>query len=148
MPKLWRDRLYYKVRRKEVNSSIRRLKKIKTGTILQCISKECWKSNIQYKVIIKNYDILLLYTMGTRKSILIMYHKTNKVNSEQLQNFEDCMTYYSVDRGVYIALGSFQEKYKLHRKTKLVNGIAFVRFQIGFFRKTYKQISFYKFLPD
>ena len=152
MLKLWRDRLYYKLRKKEVNNSIRRLKKIKTTVILQYISKECWESNIQYEVIIENYDILLLHAIGIKKNVLLMYHKTSKVNLEQLKCFKKYMDIFRADRGIYITLGNFQNEYNIARNIKLVNGVAFVRFQIGFFRKAYrvfsnKQISFYKFLP-
>ena len=150
---LWRDRFYYKLRKKEINNSIRGLRKIKITAILQGISKECWESNIQYEVIIESYDILLLQAAGLRKNVLLMYHKTSKVNLEQLKCFKQYMNIYRADRGVYITLGNFQGDYKIDRNIKLVNGVDFVRAQIGFFRRAYQvfsknQISFYKFLPE
>lgn len=154
------DEIYYRARSREIKKAEIKLKRTKTSSILQCLTKECWNSNIQYSIVIKTSDMLIVEIYGGECVELIKYQKVNKVMAIDIRKFLDLMDSRQAQKGVYISPGYFEDKcYEAvslcssEKKIKLVNGFEFIKFQLGIMGTTRdifekKKIRFYKYLPD
>lgn len=150
--------LYYRLKKEEINKAHIILERIKIDTILQNISKVCWKNNIGYKVIIKTGNSLTLELFGYSETVVLRYHKIDMVSKEELDFFLGLVDRSNADRGVYITIGSFQlerrfslKSWKLKKDVLLIDGITFVKGQIGFGKAAESlrenKINLFKYLP-
>lgn len=154
------NKLYYTVRKKEVEIAKRRLRKINIDVILKCISKSCWKYNVQYEVILKTAEILVIKIKGKKSNLILKYHICDLVFMEGYNSFMDYLFIYNRCMGIYITTGVFESKairasnsIFLHNKIRLENNITFIRKQLGLFGKAnqifkYRKLRFDRYLPN
>ena len=147
------DSLYCKIRRKEIEKAITRVEKLKTSTFLQGLTRECWKNNIQYNIIYKNSEALMISVIGRKKNVLIKYHRINKVSLKYLEEFVTNMEQYESNKGIYISTGCFEHECKEVRNVALIDCHKFIKDQLGAYGKTKdvfesKKLKFYLYLPD
>lgn len=154
------NKIYLIIRKKEIFKAKIKLKKVKTDLVLKVLTKICWNCGIQYEIIIKRYDVLILKLTGKKENIIFKYHKTDMVFMEDYQRFLNYIDEYSAQKGVYITTGVFENKilsdlnhFIFNDKVKLVDCISFIRYQLGLFNDTYKAftkdtLKFYRYLPD
>ena len=132
------DRLYIKLRGNEIKTGIRELRKIEIDEIYTIVNNECWSYGIQYQVIYKNSEILIMAIEGRKGEILFLYHKCIKEGKEKylsLVNLSSKFDYYCC---VYITTGETSRTFSTEgfdQKIKLVDSFHFVKGQIGFWGK-------------
>lgn len=151
--------LYMKFRKKEVSRARLKLKKIKTDDVMQCINKNCWKYGINDEIVLKNNDVLVVRLSGKNRSTIIKYHKVDMVFWDDFLKFLNEIDSYEVKHGVYITTGVFENsilknyRYKvIDKKIKFVDGITFIRYQLGLKGKVSERIAknklcFMKYFP-
>lgn len=144
--------LYFTIRRREVRASQAKLKKITISGIMQNISKTCWNYGIKDEIIIKNENILIIKLTGGKKTILLKYHKTDLAGSDEFESLLTLMRSLGIDKAVYITTGSFDEKIHKHKNIKLIDGLKFIRGQLGlsgraWMRITRDKICFVQYMP-
>jgi hypothetical protein len=154
------DTIYGHMREKEVRVAKSRLKKIKIDNIFQSISKSCWCYGIKDEIIFKNYNMLLIKLTGKKGTIIIKYHRTDKVFIDELERLAKVMESQGVDRGVYITTGEFDSSIKKYclkssfrKNVELVDYIKFIRKQLSLFGSAAERINkdnicFMEFIPD
>ena len=152
-------RLYYKIRRSEIEKAKIRLKKMKVDTILQCLTKDCWKNNIQYELIIKTNEMFIIKLFGRRTNSLFKYHNTEMVYIDDFKRFVYDFELSDASKAIYITTGVFEPKIiKLrhsmffNKKVKIYDNYAFIKNQLGFngtvqeiFNK--KKLKFFDYFP-
>ncbi|MDP4144598.1 MAG: hypothetical protein Q8936_09010 [Bacillota bacterium] len=153
------DLVYLKLRRKEVAKAQKKLNKITISTIFKCIAKNCWENNINYEVLFRSSNILVIKIIGTREDIIIKYHRTDMVSQNDFIGLMQYMEENFVDKGVYITTGIFdrvvfrrKDKANL-KKIKLENGIQFLKRHLGLLLKAeaifnHKKFSFHEYIPQ
>lgn len=152
------DEIYFKLRKDEVLKAKARLKKISINTVTDNISKNCWKYDMQFEVVFKNGDEVVVKMMGKKKSRLLVYDKSNIVFTEKFDSFLNMMDNYGADDGIYITTGVFEGKimdsfnHFFHSDVKLIDEIKFIRQQLGCQNKCnevfkYGKMNFYKYFP-
>jgi hypothetical protein len=154
------NKVYYKLRKEEVEKASTRFKMIKIDTILQSLTKICWKYNIQYQVMIKTSDMLIIKLIGNQETVLFKYHKTDMVLRADVDFFMNQLDEYKTYKGVYLTTGKF-EKLKGLRGRNLVikrdcileDSFAFVKRHIGIKGKAVRKfkidkLNFFKYLPQ
>lgn len=153
------DSIYYKLRREEIERAYTRLKRIKVDTILQNLTKQCWKYNIQYELIIKTKEILIIKLIGFKETVVLKYHKTNVVSKDEIDFFMAELDENNADKGVYITTGEFESREKLTFRTLftkrdliLEDYYTFIKSNLGIRGKTIKdfniyKLNFYKYFP-
>lgn len=152
------EEIYFKIRKDEINKGKRNLKKLKVNTVYLCITRNCWKYNIQYQVIVKNKDKVILNFKSGEKNTLLQYHKATMVFYREYCKFLNTMDINKIEKGFYITTGIFEEKVLkenkknlFRKKIKLEDGRHFLKEQLGYgftindvFKK--KKLNFYKYL--
>jgi hypothetical protein len=133
--------LYFTIRRKEVRAAQAKLNKIKISGIMQNISKTCWNYSIKDEIIIKNENVLIVKLTGDKKTILLKYHKTDMADPDAFESLFTLMQSLEIDRAVYIATGSFDKKIHKYKNIKSVDGIKFIRGQLGLSGRAWKRIT-------
>lgn len=153
------DEFYLKIRNKEIIKAKNKLKKLTINTIADNITKNCWKNNIQYDVILKNSDELLIKLEGRSKMWLLKYDKSAMVFYDEFDKFLNYMDIYKAEKGIYITIGVFEPKilkschHIFYSDVKLIDSIKFIKEQLGFRKKCeeifkYGKLNFYAYFPD
>lgn len=154
------DFIYYKLRKEEIERAFVKLKRIKIDTILQNLTKLCWKHNIQYEIFIKTSDLLIIKLIGHKERVIFKYHKTNMVSKNDMDIFMNLVDENKAAKGVYIATGEFSERRKVSLRSLLFtrdiileDGSKFIKRQIGIKGKsvdvfTRSKLNLFKYLPQ
>jgi hypothetical protein len=153
------DTIYYNLRREEIEKASIRLKRIKIDTILQRVAKLCWKYNIQYEIILKTNEMLIIKLIGNIETVAFKYHKTDMVLRKEVDFFLSKLDEIRASKGVYITTGEFEriEKYRVRnifskKDCILENKLAFIKKHLGLRGKAANELKidrlkFYKYLP-
>lgn len=153
------DSLYHELKKEEIEKASTILKMMKIDTILENLSKLCWKYNIQCEIIFKTSKILSLKLSGNKETVMFKYHKTNMVYRKDVDSFMDEMDENYVSRGFYITTGGFAKKNKSSIKSKfykndviLEDSFTFIKNNLGLKGKAEKdfkinKLNFFKYLP-
>lgn len=146
-------RLYLKLRKDEVEKAKAKLNIMNIDTIFQCLTKDCWVYGVQYDVVIKTQDYFIIKLFGRRKDVLIKYHKTDVVFSEDYDRFLYEVNLNESQRGVYITTGVFDFKISKFFNNKIIieDNAHFIKYQLGFYATTKevfyrRKIKFFKYL--
>ncbi|ERI94233.1 hypothetical protein HMPREF1982_01245 [Clostridiales bacterium oral taxon 876 str. F0540] len=154
------DSVYYKLRREEIEKASTRFRRIKTDTILKNLSKLCWKYNIQYEIIIKTRDILVIRLTSVRETVVLKYHNCSMVSSKEIDAFMNELDEVEANRGIYITTGYFETRERQSFKNLffkkdilLEDGLTFIKGQLGLTKKTIdsfkiSKLDFFKYLPN
>ncbi|AWI07015.1 hypothetical protein [Clostridium drakei] len=121
-----------------------KLKKVSINEISDSITKSCWNYNIQYEMILKDSNTLLIDLMGKEKEILLKYHKKDIITKNDYEGFINYLESYEIKRGIYITTGFF-EKYmynNLHKKIKKIDIKKFIKKQPNI-----DKLNFLQYLP-
>lgn len=153
------DSVYYKLRKEEIEKASTRFKRIKTDTILQNLSKLCWKFNIQYEIIIKTRDILVIRLTSERETVVLKYHNCSMVSKKEIDIFMSEIDKREAHRGIYITTGNFETKERqsfknlfLKKDIMLEDCLSFIKGQLGLRGKTMQsfktsRLNLLKYLP-
>ena len=154
------DSIYYKLRREEIEKASTRFRRIKTDTILQNLTKLCWKYNIQYETIIKTSDLLTIKLTGIKETVVFKYHRCVMVSKEEVDFFLNELDENRANKGVYITTGEFESNSaKLlksvfsKRDIIMEDNFTFIRGNLGLRGKAIKnfkidKLNLYKYLPE
>lgn len=110
------DSIYYRFKKEEIEKARAKLKMVKIDTILENLTKICWKSNIEYKIIIKTSHMLTIKFVGMKQTVLFKYHKTDMVLKEEMDFFMSELDENKAHKGVYITTGEFEKKMNMSRR--------------------------------
>lgn len=145
-------KLYLKIRKNEVEKSKAKLKRMNIDIIFQCLTKDCWGYGIQYDVVIKTEDYFIIKIFGSKKDVLIKYHRTDMVFLEDYNRFLYEMKLNNSQKGIYITTGVFDFKMSrlFYHKIITEDNIHFIKYQLGFSATTQevfykKRIKFFKY---
>lgn len=133
----------------KVNKLKLKLNRIKIDAITRNITQSCWNYNIQYKILLKTSDLLLIKLIGDNKRVLLKYHKKNKVELREYEKFLYDLDQFNVEKGVYITTGIFDCKIDeydsgiFNRKVQRINNTKFIRRQASL-----DKLSFLEYLPQ
>jgi hypothetical protein len=154
------NKVYYKLRKEEIEKASTRFKMIKIDTILQILTKICWKYNIQYQVMIKTSDKLTIKLIGNQETVVFKYHKADMVLRADIDFFMNELDENKAHKGVYLTTGKF-EKLKGLRGRNLVikkdcileDSFTFIKRHIGIRGKAVRKfkidkLNFFKYLPQ
>ncbi|WP_027626747.1 hypothetical protein [Clostridium lundense] len=154
------DKVYFKLREKEVHKAKVIIKRLDIEEVNKRISKICWSSGIEYEIILKNSEILLLLLKGNKDKVLLKFEKKDMVFLEEFDSYLNFFYKYSANKGVYITTGVFEEKIKnrcsiisIYKKIKLVDKYNLIKDQLGIKGKATDEIkggklNLYKYLPN
>lgn len=156
------DIIYFKIRKKTIVKVQRRFKKLTVSKIFEVLTKECWENNIQYSIIIKTVDLLIVNLTGRRSSCIFIFSKIDIVTYDDYRKIIRMVSNYYIKKCVYITTGSFQNRilheYKIiPRKYKsyleLIDGLHFIKEQLGWKKNLNEILNQYKikllsYLPD
>jgi hypothetical protein len=154
------NKVYYKLRKEEIEKASTRFKRIKIDTILEMLTKICWKYNIQYKVIIKASDMLTIKLIGNRETVVFKYHKTDMVLKDDVDFFMNELDENKAHKGVYLTTGRFEQLKGLRcrdlvtkKDCMLEDGFVFIKRHIGLRGKAVRKfkidkLNFFKYLPQ
>lgn len=143
------ERAYLKLKKDEVYRVKSKLKRINIEMITENITKNCWNYNIDYNIILKNSDLVIIKLSGSERTILFKYHKKEKVLLQEYKTFLEYLNQYDIERGIYITTGVFDEKVNkytdniYYKKVQKVDGIKFMKKQFSI-----DQLSFLEYLPQ
>lgn len=154
------DFIYYGLRKKEIEKAFIKIKRVKIDTILQTLTKLCWKHNIQYEVFIKTSDLLIIKLIGHKEMILFKYHKATIVARNDIDAFMNLVDENKASKGIYITTGEFSAKRKINHKSLFSkrdiifeDGSQFIRRQLGLkgmasdaFKGS--KLKFFKYIPQ
>ena len=154
------DKIYYRIRRKELRSLKRAFKIIKVDSFYEALTKGCWKFGTQYNIIVKSNDVLEIKLSRGKKQIVIKFHKTLMVFMDDYERFLATLSRQNVKRGVYITTGVFEHKVirsnrreiPTEKKVKLEDMFSFGRVQLGLWGKSQdmlrtRKLNLFKYLP-
>ena len=153
------DTLYVKIRSKEIVKAKSKLKKLTVNTITDSITKSCWKNNIQYDIILKNSEELLIRLEGRGKVWLLKYDKKAMIFYDEFDRFLNYMDIYKAENGIYITIGVFEPKiikschHIFLNDVRLIDNVKFIKEQLGYCKKCeevfkYGKLNFYSYLPN
>ncbi|KAJ52884.1 restriction endonuclease Mrr [Clostridium tetanomorphum] len=154
------NKIYFKLRKKEVERGKIILKRIDLEDVNKRISKICWNNGIEYSIILKKSDILLLSLKGSKELVVLKFTKKDMTFAEEFDSFLDFFYKYDANRGIYITTGVFEEKirYKcnyipMYKKIRLVDKYSFIKEQLGIGGKALEELKenklkLYRYLPD
>lgn len=154
------NELYYKLRKEEIEKAHIILKMIKVETILQSLTKLCWKYNIQYEVIIKTKDTLTIKLRGNREIVVFKYHKADMVLRENIDSFLSELDKNKAHKGIYLTTGKFEKLsglknrvLVLSRDCMLEDSFSFIKRHLGLKGRVlvkFKEdnLDFFKYLPQ
>lgn len=143
------DKAYIKLKKDEAYKAKCKLKRINIDMITENITKNCWNYNIGYNIILKNSEFVIIKLTGAEKTVLLKYHKKEKISLQEYKTFLECLDHHDVERGIYITIGIFDEKVNkyidtgLHKKVQKIDGIKFMKKQFSV-----EQLSFLEYLPQ
>lgn len=153
------DGIYFKLRKEETERAKNSLRRMKVDTILQCLTNNCWKYNIQFEIKIKTKEWFIIKLIGIREKTLLKYHKKDMVNIYDVDKFVSDLDEYEVNKGVYITTGEFNVKVKdsykrppFERDLVLEDSLHFIKNQLNMNSKAgdlliTKNITFFKYFP-
>lgn len=154
------DIIYSRLRRNEIIKAKFIIKKIRTDTIFDSITKSCWKYSIQYETLLRNQEILDVKLKGRKEIILFRFHKVDMVFIEDYQRFTNNMEVHGVKRGVYITTGVFERKIinefkkiiPVYRPVKMINNFDIAKSKLGLFGTSaevfkHSKLKLFKYLP-
>lgn len=153
------DRLYFKIKKKEISKAMMKFKKISIQSVYNIIIKECDEAGIDYELVFKSRNELQIKLIGKKEINFLKFHKILTISKSEYDRFINLLKILEVDKGYYITTGVIQQdvynknKYEsLKKSIVLVDGLDFVKNQILFKRKKeekllYKNIKFKKYLP-
>ncbi|GAA0733170.1 hypothetical protein [Clostridium oceanicum] len=113
------------------------LKKVKVDEILNSIENSCWKYGIQYDILYKNSESVLLRLRRKKKIKILKYHKSQIVFEKDFKDFLNYMDKFEIDNGVYITTGVFTQEILnkvIHFKfknIKLVDNLSLIKKELG-----------------
>lgn len=148
------------MRKDEIDRAVFKLKKIEIEDVLQGLTKICWKYNIQYHIIIKTHNTLIIKLRGTKETVVFKYHITNLVLRNEIEHFLNDLDVNKAQRGVYITTGEFEfrERFSIKkllskRDIILEDNFDFIKSQLGMSKKAYysfnaDKLKFHKYLPE
>ncbi len=142
------DKSYFNWKRSKLYKDKIKLKKISISEITENITKNCWNYNIQYQIILKNSDILLIKLIAKEKKLLLKYHKKDIIMLRDYEKFLNYLENYDVYRGIYITTGFFEKQTYInvnnifHKKVKKIDAYKFIRKQINI-----SKLNFLEYLP-
>jgi hypothetical protein len=151
--------LYRQLKKEEIEKASTILKRMKIDTILQNLSKLCWKYNIQYEIIFKTNDTLSLKLSGNTEIVVFKYHKVEVVYREEVDFFLNELDENNANKGFYITTGEFATKNKSSIKSMpykkdviLEDGFTFIKNNLGIKGRAEKdfkinKLNFFKYLP-
>lgn len=154
------DKVYFKLREKEVNKAKVIIKRLDIEEVNKRISKICWSNSIEYETILKNSEVLLLLLKGNKDKVLLKFEKKDMVFLDEFDSYLNFFYKYSANKGVYITTGVFEERIKkkcsiipIYKKIKLVDKYNFIKNQLGINGKAAEEfegrkLNLYKYLPD
>jgi hypothetical protein len=153
--------VYGRIRRNEIKKAKVMIKKIRIDMIFDSITRNCWKSGIQYETLMKNAEILDIKLKGRKEVVLIRFHKADMIFIEDYERFIIEMEVHGVKRGTYITTGVFEGKiikinskvYSLSRQVKVIDFFDFIKSQLGLYGIASevfksKKLRFYKYFPS
>jgi hypothetical protein len=143
------------VRRKEAIKAKNMLKKIKIDTIYEILTKYCWKYGMQYDILYKSVELMIIKLCGRREVVLISFSKADIVHMKEFEQFIMKINMYKGNKGIYITTGIFEESIEKSYKQfdmELVDGFHFIKSQIGIASNAeevfkYNKFKFYRYLP-
>ena len=151
-------RIYFELTKVDKNKVFLMLNKLNIDKILNNLVKVCWKNNIQYEVIFKNNEVLMLYLNGKSDSVLLAFSKEKMIFEETFECFLTQVLKYNAKKAIFITMGIFDTKIiknptlVIHGNIKLIDKYTFVRHQLGFsgdicndLRES--NLKFYRYLP-
>lgn len=130
-------------RRKDNTSElVEKIMGMKINDVFNKLTRDAWKSNVQYKVIYKDKNVLKLILMSNRSTYLFMYEKIAKIKEDEVRAFITSVKELEVDKGYYIITGTIESDILTPSKIVLEDIIKFSKYQ-----KNYNSISFYRYMP-
>jgi hypothetical protein len=154
------NKVYYQLRKEEIQKASTRFKMIKIDTILQILTKICWKYNIQYQLMIKTSDMLTIKLIGNKETVIFKYHKTDKVLRDDVDFFMNELDENKARKGVYLTTGRFEKLKGLRCRNLVVkkdcileDNFTFIKRHIGIRGKAVRKfkidkLNFFKYLPQ
>jgi hypothetical protein len=93
-------------------------KKINIDSILESLTRICWKNNIQYRILFKTKNTLIMELAGNKQIVLFKYQRADVVSRQEVDFFMSCMDESRANKGVYITTGIFEKRSSMsYRKT-------------------------------
>lgn len=133
--------IFYK-RKDNTSELVEKIMDMKINDVFNKLTRDAWKSNVQYKVIYKDKNVLKLILMGNRSTYLFMYEKIAKIKEDEVTAFITSVKELEVDKGYYIITGTIESDILTPSKIVLEDIIKFSKYQ-----KNYNSISFYRYMP-
>lgn len=133
--------IFYK-RKDNTSELVEKIMGMKINDVFNKLTRDAWKSNVQYKVIYKDKNVLKLILMGNRSTYLFMYEKIAKIKEDEVTAFITSVKELEVDKGYYIITGTIESDILTPSKIVLEDIIKFSKYQ-----KNYNSISFYRYMP-
>jgi hypothetical protein len=152
--------LYYKLRKEEIDRATIKLKRMKIDTMLQNLSRICWKNNVKYHVIIKTGEVLTILLSGYSERVVFKFHKADLVSRKEMDLFLNEIDEYRAQRGFYVTTGGFEKikdykirKLPLKKDTSFEDNIMFLKGQLGISKRlsenfTETKIDLFRYLPQ
>lgn len=151
-------KVYFKLIKADESKVFSMLNKLSIDKIFHDLVKVCWKNNIQYHVILKNNEVLMMYLTGRKDSVLLNFSKEKMIFEETFEYFLTQTLKYNPKRSIFITVGIFENKIiksptlVIHKNIKLVDRYTFIRHQVGFTGNIYNNLKendfkFYRYLP-
>ncbi|EES92283.1 hypothetical protein G8S49_12015 [Clostridium botulinum C] len=153
------NKIYFKRKKGEIRRGRSKLRRMKVDVILRILQKNCNNKQINYNVIEKNWDSILVLLKGKNDKILFKYHRTGMVFHEHYEEFLNQMKIYGGNKGVYITTGVFEvglhkmeNRTWFYKKVLLEDYSYFLKKQLGLKGKISeifknKKLNFYRYLP-
>lgn len=129
-------------RRDAMSEIVEKIKHMKINDIFNKLTRDAWKSNVQYKVIYKDKSVLQLILMSNRNTYFFRYEKIDTIKEEEVKDFITSVKELEVDKGYYIVTGTIESDILTPSKIVLEDIIQFSKYQ-----KNYNNISFYRYMP-
>ncbi|MBM7871885.1 hypothetical protein JOC70_003397 [Clostridium pascui] len=151
-------KVYFKLIQVDENKAISILNRISTDKIFHNLIKVCWKNNIQYRVVLKNNEILMMYLEGKEDSVFFNFSKEKMIFEETFECFLTQALKYNAKKSIFITMGIFENKIiksptlVIHRNIKLIDRYTFIRHQVGLSGDIFNSLKennfkFYRYLP-
>ncbi|MCY6957035.1 hypothetical protein [Clostridium brassicae] len=149
--------IYFKFRKKEIKKARYRLRRLKIGTILNIIMRNCKEKQITCNVIEENRLELIVELIGKKEKVLLKYDRRDMIFHDEYYNFVANLKKIGVEKGVYITCGLFEgnihgNRNIFHKQIALYDYAYFIKNQLGLRGKTIdvfrnRKINFFRYLP-
>lgn len=151
-------KVYFKLIKADESKALLMLNKLSIDKIFHELVKECWKNNIQYHIIFKNNETLMMYLTGEEDSVLLNFSREKMIFEETFECFLVQSLKYNAKKSIFITIGIFDNKIikspalVIHKNIKLIDRYTFIRHQVGFAGDIYSNLKennfkFYRYLP-